>query len=272
VGSVGRLVEAFDLDGESEVLVAVELLVGQLEPFVGWHFQELHLVIESIGVSVRTEGGIDVESGSVRADRDLPLRGGVASIFEDIVSPGMAFGDFVMRAPAGHGFIGAVSTPEDLSVSGLLALACAVRGALALVRAVAIVHVRAHFADNTARRRMAVELVVLDEVVKEGLGGVVVVVRGEMARFRQGSQREATESSVVASDCLRLGLAIIVVINFSVLLPELCTDIEKLLHPNCLTSCSISEIKFSGGHEQRVVLLQHVVIERGVVDKVLGSV
>lgn len=170
-----------------------------------------------------------------------------------------------------HGLVGAIrSLVEDASGS-LLAFAGTIRGALTL-RCIAIVHVRAHLADNAARRRMAVEFMVSNEIIKECLRGVVVIVWSKVARFWQGGQREATMGSVVAADGLRLGLSIVVMIHFSVLFPEGGGQVEELLHPDGLTPGSISDIELAGSHEERMILLEHVVIVWRVVDEVLWTI
>jgi hypothetical protein len=131
---------------------------------------------------------------------------------------------------------------------------------------------RAHLADNAARRRMAVEFMISNEIIEECLRGVVVIVWSKVARFWQGGQREATMGSVVATDGLRLGLSIVVMIHFPVLFPEGGSQVEELLHPDGLTPGSISDIELAGSHEERMILLEHVVIVRRVVDEVLWTI
>jgi len=65
----------------------------------------------------------------------------------------------------------------------------------------------------------------------------------------QGGEGEFAESSVVPANGKSLPVIVKVVIDFSVLLPEVCTDVEEFLHPDGLPSCTVSEIKFTSSNK-----------------------
>mmetsp|Transcript_573 Transcript_573/g.642 ORF Transcript_573/g.642 Transcript_573/m.642 type:complete len:402 (-) Transcript_573:62-1267(-) len=243
------------LVGSESTLVSGEVL----------HALESGIEVELIGaLAAAASGDEDVELVlSLKTDGKLPVVLFVDTEIEPLGAVGSeAAGRAVLLPDEGVGAVG--------SLEARLANALAVKAALSVT--VTFVHGEAHEVSDSAVTALllASELVVLDEVGKDGVGSRVVVVGEEVARLRHSDVSKGALALEVATD-VHLTV-VLVVVDGSVSLPEFSRDVEQLTHPEDLAGGSILHVELTGLDDKGEVVVNEPVVVVRVVNQVVEHV